>query len=209
MAPRAGTWSLPTAMPSGRRPRSGTRRIGRTRRAPSIPVRETLRGETRSCPRWEKNMLPLSPVRDPRAVVVPFPADEQFHEPAKALRASGRVLPCGKFFQLDGQKWYLKGFTYGPFAPDGDNLYLPARHRVRSDFAQIRALGSNCIRVYHRPPSWLLDEAIEHELRVLVDVPWEKHRCFFEDWSAQESAREEVRRTARELGGHPGLFAIS
>ena len=44
---------------------------------------------------------------------------------------------------------------------------------------------------------------------MLVDVPWEKHRCFFEDWSSQEGAREAVRKTAREIGGHPAVFAIS
>ena len=115
----------------------------------------------------------------------------------------------GKFFELDGQKWYLKGLTYGPFAPNSEGLFLPERKRLRADFQQIRELGANCLRLYHRPPKWLLDAALEHDLRVLVDVPWEKHRCFFEDWSAQQTARAEVRRTARELGAHPALFAIS
>jgi len=39
-------------------------------------------------------------------------------------------------------------------------------------------------------------------------VPWEQHRCFFEEWSAQEEARHRVRATARNLGNHPGTSAI-
>ncbi len=129
--------------------------------------------------------------------------------PARRGASASRVCVSGKFFELDGQKWYLKGLTYGPFAPNSEGLFLPERNRLLADFQQIRELGANCLRLYHRPPTWLLDAALEHDLRVFVDVPWEKHRCFFEDWSAQQAARDEVRRTARELGAHPALFAIS
>ena len=123
--------------------------------------------------------------------------------------SSARVRVDGKFFELGGRKWYLKGLTYGPFARNREGLFLPERDRLRADFRQIQELGANCIRVYHRPPKWLLDVALEHDLRVFVDVSWEKHRCFFDDWSAQQAAVDEVRRTARELGEHPALFAIS
>ena len=64
------------------------------------------------------------------------------------------------------------------FAPNRARLHLPESEQMRADFAQIRALGGNCARVYHRPPRWVLDLALEHDLRVFVDVPWEKHRCF-------------------------------
>jgi glycosyltransferase involved in cell wall biosynthesis len=124
-------------------------------------------------------------------------------------RAQGRVRVAGKFFSLDGHRWLLKGFTYGPFAPNGDGEFLPDPSRLASDFAQIRALGANCIRLYHPPTPALLDLALVHGLRVFVDVPWDKHRCFFEDWAAEEQARARVRRAATELGVHPGLFALS
>jgi glycosyltransferase involved in cell wall biosynthesis len=54
-----------------------------------------------------------------------------------------------------------------------------------------------------------LDEAQEHDLRMLVDVPWEKHRCFFEDWDACQRARRRLRQMAREVGNHPAVLAIS
>ncbi|MEO6434788.1 MAG: hypothetical protein ABIP55_03365, partial [Tepidisphaeraceae bacterium] len=79
-----------------------------------------------------------------------------------AAAPASRVRVSGKFFQLNGRKWYLKGLTYGPFAPNSEGLFLPERDRLRSDFVQIRELGANCIRVYHRPPQWVLDDALEH-----------------------------------------------
>lgn len=120
-----------------------------------------------------------------------------------------RVLVEGKFFRAGTQKFYLKGVSYGPFAPNRQGEPLPEPAQVRRDFAQIRALGGNAVRVYYPPPVWFLDEALALGLRVFVDVPWDKHRCFFEDWQAQKQAEDRVAKTARELGGHPAVFAIS
>lgn len=119
------------------------------------------------------------------------------------------VALSGKFFQAGDQKFHLKGFSYGPFTPNVDGEPLPDRSRVCDDFASIRELGANAIRVYYPPPLWFLDAAWEHGLRTFIDIPWDKHRCFFEDWAAQQQAERKVRKTARDLGRHPGVFAIS
>jgi len=120
-----------------------------------------------------------------------------------------RISISGKLFSLGASKWYVKGLIYGPFAPNSDGLALPERPRLLKDLAHIRDLGGNCIRLYTPPPLSLLDDALEHGLRVMIDVPWEKHRCFFEDWSSQQDASERVRKTARELGSHAAVFSIS
>lgn len=120
-----------------------------------------------------------------------------------------RVSAKGKFFYLGQCKWYAKGVSYGPFAPNSLDQFLPERSRTNDDFSHMRELGANAIRVYHTPPQWLLDDALEHDLRVFVDVPWDKHRCFFEDWDAQQEARRRVRETAKSIGNHPAIFAIS
>ncbi|HEV8378173.1 MAG TPA: glycosyltransferase [Tepidisphaeraceae bacterium] len=126
-----------------------------------------------------------------------------------ALQANGRVSISGKLFGVGARKWYLKGLIYGPFAPNSQGLPLPERPRLLRDLAHIRDLGGNCIRLYFPPPLSLLDDALEHGLRVMIDVPWEKHRCFFEDWSSQRDALERVSKTAHDLGSHPAVFAIS
>ncbi len=120
-----------------------------------------------------------------------------------------RIAVSGKLFGLGARKWYLKGLIYGPFAPNSAGFALPERPQLLEDLAHMRSLGANCIRLYYPPPLSLLDDAQQHGLRVMIDVPWEKHRCFFEDWSSQQDALKRVRDTARELGSHPGLFAIS
>lgn len=129
--------------------------------------------------------------------------------PSSTADSLHRVRTDGKFFRLGREKWFVKGFSYGPFAPNSQGEALPEPVNVAGDFAAIHALGGNAIRLYYPPPRWLLDEAVQHQLRVFVDIPWDKHRCFFEDWSAQEEARLRVRQTAREIGNHPAVFAIS
>ena len=60
----------------------------------------------------------------------------------------------------------------------------------------MRQLGANTVRLYSVPSLETFDELLKHGLRAIIDVPWEKHRCFFEDWTAKESARRQIRTTA-------------
>src|SRR5437868_14049591 len=54
-----------------------------------------------------------------------------------------RVRVSGKGFQLNDAAWYLKGVTYGPFAPRGDRRFLPNRLQICRDLRHIRELGGN------------------------------------------------------------------
>ena len=71
---------------------------------------------------------------------------------------SNRVRRDGKFFRLGTEKFYVKGVTYGPFEANSDGELLPTRQQAAKDFAQIRELGANTIRIYHTPPTWFLDQ---------------------------------------------------
>jgi len=122
---------------------------------------------------------------------------------------SARVVADGKFFRFAGAKFFPKGVTYGPFAPDAKGETFPPPERVAEDFRLIRELNANVVRVYYVPPRWLLDAAAEHGLKVLVDVPWEKHRCFLETYEMRTAAREAVRAAAQACAGHPAVFALS
>src|SRR5262245_52018836 len=105
-----------------------------------------------------------------------------------------RVRVDGKFFRRGAGKFHPKGVAYGPFAPNSQGEPLPTPDQTARDFAQIRELGANLIRAYHVPPRWLLDLAVQHDLLVLVDIPWDKHLCFLDDKARRNSARECVRR---------------
>ncbi len=120
-----------------------------------------------------------------------------------------RVTVDGKFFRLGGKKFFLKGVSYGPFAPDGGEGTYASPEQTARDFAQIRELGANLIRVYHVPPRWFLDLAAEHGLKALVDIPWNKHLCFLDSAAQRDEAREAVRAAARNCAGHAAVFAYS
>ena len=68
-------------------------------------------------------------------------------------------------------------------------------------FELIHELGANLLRVYHVPPRWFLDLAQEHGLKLLVDVPWNKHLCFLDSPALAADARIAVRDRGRTLLG--------
>ncbi|HZL38478.1 MAG TPA: glycosyltransferase [Tepidisphaeraceae bacterium] len=120
-----------------------------------------------------------------------------------------RVRRDGKFFRLGAEKFYVKGVTYGPFAPNIEGLFLPEREHVRWDFEQVRRLGANCLRIYHLPPEWFMDLAAQMGLKIFLDVSWPKNLTFIGDPEVAGQARAAVREAARECGRHPAVFAIS
>ena len=90
-----------------------------------------------------------------------------------------RVRRDGKFFRLGDQKFYVKGVTYGPFAPNANGEYFASPTLTgRKDFEQILDLGANCVRIYHIPPKWFLDLAQEMGLKIFLDVCWPKNLEF-------------------------------
>jgi glycosyltransferase involved in cell wall biosynthesis len=120
-----------------------------------------------------------------------------------------RVSVDGKFFRLGEQKFYVKGVAYGPFAPNAAGQLFASPEQTASDFAQIRELGANVVRVYHVPQKWFLDLAVDHGLRVLVDVPWNKQLCFLDSAMHRAAAVDAVRRAVYGCARHPAVFAYS
>lgn len=122
-----------------------------------------------------------------------------------------RVSVAGKFFRLGEKKFYVKGVAYGPFAPSGtpDSSGFASPEQTARDFALIRELGANVIRVYGVPPKWFLDLAAEHNLKVLVDVAWSQHVCFLDSAGDREQARQAVRAAVALCNRHPAVFAFS
>lgn len=126
-----------------------------------------------------------------------------------ATPATDRVRVDGKFFRLGAKKFYVKGVTYGPFAPNSQGEMFPSPEQVRQDCEQIRQLGANVLRVYYAPPRWFLDLLDSYRLKVLVDIPWAKHLCFLDSVAAQAGARQTVRQAVAAGKDHPAVFAYS
>jgi O-antigen biosynthesis protein len=127
----------------------------------------------------------------------------------QTLASQPRPTVSGKFFRLGHLKFYPKGVTYGPFRPGADGQPFLERPATERDFALARRLGANLLRVYHVPPRWLLDLAQQYGLKLLIDVPWNKHLCFLDSPVFQEQARNAVRSAVQSCARHPAVFAYS
>jgi glycosyltransferase involved in cell wall biosynthesis len=125
------------------------------------------------------------------------------------VSTSDRVRVDGKFFRCGGRKFYVKGVTYGPFTANANGEMFPAPEQARRDLIQLRQLGANILRVYYVPPRWFLDLLHEHDLKVLVDIPWAKHLCFLDSPASRADARQTVRAAVAACKDHPAVFAYS
>ncbi len=119
-----------------------------------------------------------------------------------------RVIVDGKFFRLGQKKFFVKGIAYGPFQPNAQGLPFAVPELTALDLNQIRELGANVVRVYHVPPRWFLDLALTRDLRVFVDIPWNKH-LGLDSEARREDARVAVRRAVAACAQHPAIFAYS
>src|ERR1700722_2172000 len=120
-----------------------------------------------------------------------------------------RPAASGKFFRVDGKKFFPKGVTYGPFAPNAAGEPFCERQQTARDFDLIARLGANLLRVYYAPPRWLLDLAHERGLKLLIDIPWSKHLCFLDSAPLQREACVAVRDAVKACARHPAVFAYS
>jgi O-antigen biosynthesis protein len=119
-----------------------------------------------------------------------------------------RVRVAGKFFERGGEKFTVKGVTYGPFAPDSDGGVYGTRDRVRSDFQAMVRSGINTVRVYTVPPRWLLDIALEYGLVVMVGVAWSQYVAFLDEQRLIDHCLAECDHAIEVCRDHPAVLAI-
>src|SRR5688500_8792622 len=138
----------------------------------------------------------MTVVDTPLAPQVSAPADAPGAGGGRARRTvpvTDRIWRDGKFFRLGTEKFYVRGVTYGPFAPNTDGDPLPSPEQARRDFAQMAEMGANCARIYHVPPRWFLDEAHAAGIKIFLDVAWPKNLNFVGDAELTRQACDAVR----------------
>ncbi len=120
-----------------------------------------------------------------------------------------RISLDGKFFRLGKEKFFVKGVTYGPFAPGRDGETFASPENTARDFALMGELGANVLRIYAVPPRWFLDLAQENGFKLFIDIPWSKHLCFLDSQKSRQDACASVRQAVKACAGHPAVFAYS
>lgn len=117
-----------------------------------------------------------------------------------------RIKVRAKFFFAGENKHFLKGITYGPFAPDANGDYFGAPERVKSDLVLMRAAGINLLRIYYVPPRWFSDLCAEAGMRLLITIPWAEHVAFLQDRKIRREVVRAVRDGVKAHAGHPSIF---
>jgi len=133
------------------------------------------------------------------------------------VRPSSRTRPTaplaratieGKFLVAGGEKLFLRGATYGTFRPGAAGHEFPRPAVVEYDLTLMAEHGLNALRTYTVPPRWLLDQAAELGLRVLVGIPAERHLG-----RLSAGGRADVERIVRDgvaaCAGHPAVLAFA
>src|SRR4051794_36200219 len=123
--------------------------------------------------------------------------------------AARRPEARGKFLFVGGEKFYVRGVTYGPFGPDSSPSEYGPRATVERDFARITTAGFNAVRVYSVPPAWLLDSAAAHGLRLLVGLPWEQHVAFLDDARPARDIEQRVAAGVAACAGHSAVLGYA
>ncbi len=111
-----------------------------------------------------------------------------------------------KFFFEGDRKFFLKGVTYGTFAPDDQGFYVGPPEKARRDLAMMREIGINAVRVYHAPPKWFLDLAQENGIRVMVTLWWGQNVDFLSTSRRRREIFEKVHSDVKMNAGHPALL---
>ena len=111
----------------------------------------------------------------------------------------GRLVARGKYLFEGAEKFYIRGVSYGPFAPNSRGEEYPEPERAAADFALMRQLGANLVRLYVPPPLWMAEEAQRAGLRLMVGIPWPYHMAFLDSREMKRDINETVRKTVAEM----------
>ncbi|HYR79029.1 MAG TPA: glycosyltransferase [Candidatus Dormibacteraeota bacterium] len=111
----------------------------------------------------------------------------------------GRLVARGKYLFEGAEKFYVRGVSYGPFAPNSRGEGYPEPERAAADFALMRRLGANLVRVYVPPPLWMVEAAREAGLRLMVGIPWPHHMAFLDSRDMMRDIRDAIRKTVAEM----------
>jgi O-antigen biosynthesis protein len=111
----------------------------------------------------------------------------------------GRFSAQGKYIYQDGKKFFARGVSYGPFAPNSRAESYPEPDRVAADFSLMRELGVNVVRTYVITPPWMLEMAAKFELRLMAGFYWPMQLTFLDSPEMARDIRNTVRREVAAL----------
>jgi GT2 family glycosyltransferase len=142
---------------------------------------------------------------------LPAPAASDLSGSIEAKRAplSSRPQVDGKFLRVGGQRFCVKGVTYGTFRANEEGECFPPLDRARDDFARMAEAGVNTVRVYTPPSDRIADAAADAGLYLLPDICWGPRKCELHRPDDLRAIRDWTQQHARRLAGHPSILIFS
>ena len=120
-----------------------------------------------------------------------------------------RVYVKGKFLYVNNKKFYAKGVTFGTFKPLEDGSQFPKAADVEKDFMMMAEHGFNCVRTYTVPPQYLLDIALQYNLKIMIGLPWEQHIAFLDQKERSIDIIKRVQEGASSCREHPAILCFA
>ena len=126
------------------------------------------------------------------------------HTPSRILRPQ----VDGKFLKVNGERFWVKGVTYGSFSPNDKGEPFPPFQKLKDDFARMRDAGINTARLYNSPSQRIADAAWEAGLMLIPEVSFGPRSCILDtEW--EEDLYRSTEKHTRELAGHPAVLMYS
>jgi GT2 family glycosyltransferase len=122
---------------------------------------------------------------------------------------ANQTVVDGKFLQRNGERFWIKGVTYGSFAPNDQGEPFPPFPQLLDDFACMREAGINTVRIYTPPSDRIADAAADAGLLLVPDICWGPRTCELQYPEAVRVMRNWVRGHCRRLADHPGILMFS
>jgi O-antigen biosynthesis protein len=135
--------------------------------------------------------------------------NEELHHSPKNRGERARPAVDGKFLRVNGERFWVRGVTYGTFAPNSHGEPYPELDRLKEDFAQMREAGVNTVRLYTPPSDRIADAAAEAGLFLIPDVCWGPRFCELHESSDLSAIYDWTRSHARRLANHPAMLMFS
>ncbi len=121
----------------------------------------------------------------------------------------GRPKTDGKFLKVNGDRFYIRGITYGTFAPDENGFQYPPADKVDLDFRMMSEAGINTVRTYTVPSVEILDLAAFYNLKVMIGLPWEQHLTFLDSRKRANQIVDRVKEYVEKCQNHPAILCYA
>lgn len=126
-----------------------------------------------------------------------------------AVSANNRLKVHGKFLTLADEKFYIKGVTYGTFAPRENGEQFPEYAQILEDFQMMMRQGINTVRTYTVPSNDLLRAADVCGLKIMAGLPWEQHITFLDDPTRIQEIIDRMQEEVRSCLGHNAILCYA